>query len=50
MKEGMEKNIEVGILGYCRHPSGGGEGPNSESGHRNEVGWSNLKFILGQNF
>ena len=26
MKEGMGKNLEVGILGYYKHPSGGGEG------------------------
>lgn len=49
MKEGMEKNLEVGIPGYSRHPPGGGEGLNSESSHGHEVEWPNLRFILWQN-
>ena len=47
MKEGDSR---VERLSYYKYPSGGGEELNSESGHGNEVGWPNLRFILRQNF
>ena len=46
MKEGDSR---VERLSYYKYPSGGGEELNSESGHGNEVGWPNLRFILRQN-